>query len=73
MDFAFYPKPRVELLKGLKEESEMKLLWLLEIRWIRIETGTLAFLVSGWVRKEGSPNQGDSSKMGEVDRFQMEM
>lgn len=51
----------------------MKLLWLLEIRWIRIETGTLAFLVSGWVRKEGSLNQGDSSKMGEVDRFQMEM
>lgn len=73
MDFAFYPKPRVELLKGLKEESEMKLLWLLEIRWIRIETGTLAFLVSGWVRKEGSLNQGDSSKMGDVDRFQMEM
>lgn len=69
MDSAFYPKPRVEPLKGLKEESKMKLLWLLEIRWIRIETGTLTLLVSGWVRKEGGLNQGDSSKVGEVDRF----
>lgn len=72
LDSAFYPKPRVEPLKGLKE-SEIKLLWLLEIRWIRIQTGTLYFLVSGWVRKQGGLNQRDSSKMGEADRIQMKM
>lgn len=59
LDSAFYPNPRAEPAKGLNEESKMNHsgCWLLEIRWVRIETGILTLVVSGWVRKEGGLNQ----------------